>query len=302
MKRFLSALVLASCALLASPQFTEAQGARLRYLAAVYVDSKGVGLNLPEGIACGADGQVVVGDTGNDRLLRFVYRDKAFTAGTEIKNPQVTAPARVQMNPKGELFVLDSIQRRLVYLSPEGEFKGPLAFDGIPAPTTIVPKSLAIDTSGNIFVLDVFASRVLVLNADRQFQKALPLPGDAGFVSDLTVDSVGTVYLIDAVKRRVFSAAKDATTFTTLGKDLSEVITTLPTYVTTSKGTILVVEGNGSRIIGLGRDGSFLTRQLAMGWAEGALNHPSQICVNDKDEVFVADRDNSRVQVFQLMR
>jgi hypothetical protein len=245
---------------------------------------------------------VVVGDTGNDRLLRFVYRDKAFADGSEIKNPQVTAPARVQVNPKGELFVLDSIQRRVVYLSPEGEFKGALAFEGVPAPSTIVPKSFAIDTSGNIYVLDVFSSRVLILNAERQFQKALPLPGDAGFISDLTVDFGGTVFLIDAIKRRVFSAAKDATAFTTLGKDLSEVIATLPTYVTTSKGTILIVEGNGSRIIGLGRDGSFLTRHLTMGWAEGALNHPSQICINDKDEVFVADRDNSRVQVFQLIR
>ena len=302
MKRFLSAFLLASCALLASPQFTEAQAARLRYVAAVYADKKGVGLNLPEGIACGANGQVVVGDTGNDRLLRFVYRDKAFTDGSEIKSPQVTAPVRVQVNPKGELFVLDSIQRRVVYLSPEGEFKGPLAFDGVPSPTTIVPKSFAIDTSGNIYVLDVFSSRLLILSPERQFQKAVALPGDAGFVSDLTVDSVGTVYLIDAIKRRVFSAAKDATAFTTLGKDLSDVITTLPTYITTSKGTILVVEGNGSRILGLGRDGTFLSRQLAMGWTEGALNHPSQICVNDKDEVFVADRDNSRVQVFQLMR
>lgn len=302
MKRLLPAFVLTFCAVLAFPQLTDAQGARFRYVAAIYADSKGVGLSLPEGIACGANGQVVVGDTGNDRLLKFVYRDKTFTDGSEIKNPQVTAPSRVQVNPKGELFVLDSIQHRLVYLSPEGEFKGALAFEGVPAPATIMPKSFAIDTAGNIYVLDVFASRVLVLNAERQFQKALPLPGDAGFISDLTVDFAGTVFLIDAVRRRVLSAAGDATAFTTLGKDLSGIITTLPTYVATSKGTIFVVEGNGGRILTLGRDGSFLARQLAMGWNEGSLNHPSQICINDKDEVFVADRDNSRVQVFQLMR
>jgi hypothetical protein len=39
-----------------------------------------------------------------------------------------------------------------------------------------------------------------------------------------------------------------------------------------------------------------------MGWNEGSLHNPSQICINDKDEVFVADRDNSRIQVFQLLR
>jgi len=26
------------------------------------------------------------------------------------------------------------------------------------------------------------------------------------------------------------------------------------------------------------------------------------MCINDKDEVFIADRDNSRVQVFQFIR
>ena len=63
-----------------------------------------------------------------------------------------------------------------------------------------------------------------------------------------------------------------------------------------------MVEGNGSSIVSFGRDGSFLARQLTMGWNEGSLNHPAQMCINDKDEVFIADRDNSRVQVFQLIR
>ena len=100
----------------------------------------------------------------------------------------------------------------------------------------------------------------------------------------------------------MFSAAKDASSFAPLGGDLTEFLATLPTYMTASKGGIFVVEGNGSSIVGFGRDGSFLSRQLTMGWNEGTLNHPSQICINDKDEVFIADRDNSRVQVFQLIR
>ena len=69
--------------------------------------------------------------------------------------------------------------------------------------------------------------------------------------------------------------------------------------MTASKGVIFVVEGSGSSIVSFGRDGSFLARQLTMGWNEGSLNHPSQMCINDKDEVFIADRDNSRVQVFR---
>ena len=55
-------------------------------------------------------------------------------------------------------------------------------------------------------------------------------------------------------------------------------------------------------IVTFGRDGAFVSRQLTGGRDEGFLDYPSQLCVNDKDEAFVADRDNSRVQVFQVIR
>jgi DNA-binding beta-propeller fold protein YncE len=284
------------------PRLAEAQAARFRYIASVYADSQGTGLNLPEGIACGADGQIVIGDTGNDRLLRFTYRDKTFSGGAEIKSPQLSAPSRVRINSKGEIYALDSKQRRLVHLAADGEVKEVIGFNAVEPSSTVVPKAFAIDQADNIYVLDVFSARVLVLNPQGQFQKSLPFPDDSGFISDVAVDSVGNIFLVDSVKRRLFSAGKDAAAFTPVGGDLTQYIGTMPSYLTTSKGTILVVEGSGSRIIGFGRDGSFLTRQLTLGWNEGALNHPEQICVSDKDEAFIADRDNSRVQVFQLMR
>jgi len=59
---------------------------------------------------------------------------------------------------------------------------------------------------------------------------------------------------------------------------------------------------NGSGIIILGQDGSFLGRQLSMGWNEGLLYYPTQMCINEKGEVFIADRGNSRVQIFTLVK
>jgi hypothetical protein len=288
--------------LVAAPPTANAQGGRFRYLASAYADSQGNGLNMPEGIACGPNGTVVVGDTANNRLLRFAFNEKAFSAGPEIKVPQLSAPARLQLNSKGEIYALDSTARRVVRIAADGAFKDSLSFAGTPPPSTIVPKSLALDSSDNVYVLDVFSSRVLVLNPEGAFQKALPLPEAVGFGSEITVDFAGNVLLVDSVKRLLFSAGKDGAAFAPLGGDLSQYIATMPAYLTTSKGTIYVVEGSGSRIVGFGRDGSFLGRQLTMGWNEGMLNNPSQICINDRDEVFVADRDNSRIQVFQLTR
>ena len=37
-----------------------------------------------------------------------------------------------------------------------------------------------------------------------------------------------------------------------------------------------------------------------MGWGEGLVYYPAQLCVTDKDELFVADRYNNRVQAFTM--
>jgi hypothetical protein len=69
-----------------------------------------------------------------------------------------------------------------------------------------------------------------------------------------------------------------------------------------SRGVLYLVDENGGGIVLVGQDGAVLGRQLAMGWSEGLLRYPAQICLNDKAQVFVADKGNNRVQVFTIIR
>jgi len=142
-----------------------AENTRLRHLASVYLDDKETGLKLPEGVACGARGLLVVADTGNGRLLRFSFQDQKLSGGREVKVPQLSAPSRIHLNSKGDIYALDGKQRHIVHLGPEGEFKGLLAMGGVPPPGTVIPKSFAIDSADNVYVLDAFSARVLVVNA-----------------------------------------------------------------------------------------------------------------------------------------
>ncbi len=279
-----------------------AETAKLRHFQSVYFDDRGGGMKQPEGLACNDKAVLIVGDTGNDRLLQYTFQDKAVKAGTEIKIPQLTNPIRNQINSKGEIFSLDGKQRRIVRLSPAGEFKDTLNPEGIPSPSSFVPRSFKIDSSDNIYILDIFSGRVLVLGPDGKYQRHIEFPKNYGFFSDLAIDPKGNVLLIDSVKRAVFSAPRDAKEFTPLGGSLKEYLS-FPTYITTdNRGTIYVVDENGSGIVILGPDGSFLGRQLTMGWNEGLLYYPSQMCINDKGEVFIADRGNNRVQIFNLIK
>jgi sugar lactone lactonase YvrE len=278
-----------------------AETVKFRHLQSIYFDEKQGSLKQPEGVACD-DKSVVVGDTGYDRLVRYVFQDKSLKGGNEIKIPQLSNPIRLQMNSKGEIFALDGKKRRIVRLNSDGTFKGYMDGEGIPSPSAFVPRSFKIDRNNGIYILDIFSARVLVLNSEGKYQKQISFPKDYGFFSDLSVDSKGTLLLIDCVKAMVFSAPKDSNTFSPLTKNLREYLN-FPTSITTdNRGTIYIVDQNGSGIVILGQDGSFRGRQLSMGWTEGLLYFPSQMCVNDNGEVFIADRDNSRIQIFTLMK
>jgi DNA-binding beta-propeller fold protein YncE len=302
MKRLSCACLLLGAALAGDQlRAIAADAARFRYVAAAYLDDKGAGLNLPEGVACDRNGTVVVADTGNNRLVRFSYRERGLSGGAEIKPAELGSPGSVFLGSKGDIYALDTVLRRIVHLTPAGEFREALKLEGAPGAASVVAKAFALDSADNIYVLDVFSARVLVLNPEGQFQKAIAVADDTGFASDIAVDASGAVILIDSVGKRIYAAAKDAPAFTRVGGDLAQYLPTLPTHVTTVRGAILVGEGNAGTITAFARDGAFLSRQLTTGWSEGMLNHPSQMCVSDTD-VFIADRDNSRVQVFQLIR
>ncbi len=279
-----------------------AETIRFKFLLAVYSDDRGGGIKQPESVACNDKSVFVIGDTGNDRLLRYTLEGKSLKAGSEIKIPQLTSPIGVQINSKGEIFALDGKKRRVVRINPDGSFKSYVDPEGVPSPSTFVTRNFKLDKDDNIYLLDIFTGRVLVLNPDGKYQKQIPFPKEYGFFSDLTVDSKGNILLVDCVKAMVFSSAKGSSSFSPLTKSLREYLD-FPTSLTTdNRGTIYIVDEDGSGIVILGQDGSFLGRQLGMGWTEGLLNFPSRISMNEKGEVFIADRGNSRVQIFTFMK
>jgi len=259
-----------------------------------------IALKHPEGVACDDRSLVVVADTGNARLLRYRFQDKTISNDLPpIQLPELTLPARLQLNSKGEIFVLDRKTRRIARLTPEGAFHSYLEPSGLPSPT-FVPRSFYIDRNDAIHILDIFSERVIMLNSEGQYLAHKKFPKDYGFFSDLTVDFKETHFLIDSVNATVFAAAKDAAVFSPLTQNLKEYMR-FPTAMTSdSRARIYLVDRNGSRIIILGSDGSLLGRLSAMGWKESFLNYPSQLCINSRGEIFIADTINNRIQIFAV--
>lgn len=302
MARALGSLLVALGLLVISPAAFGGESTKLRHIISIYSDEKGGGIRQPEGVACNDKSMVVVGDTGNGRLLRYTVQEKDVKPVGEIKAPQLSSPIRVQMNSRSEIFVLDGKQRRILRFGANGEFKDAVSFEGVPAPSSIVPRSFKLDRSDNMYVLDILSNRVVVTNPEGKFQRQLEFPAGSGFMSDLAVDSRGSIYVVDSVKAMIHRAPKDAASFSPLTKSLREYLS-FPAYLAVdSRGVLYLVDENGAGIVILGQDGSYLGRQLSLGWNEGLLYYPSQVCLTENNEIFVADRGNSRVQVFSIVK
>ena len=297
----LRVLIILSLLLLPVTSFG-AETVKFRHLQSIYLDEKGGSLKLPEGVACNDKSPLIVGDTGNNRLLQYTFQEKTLKGGTEIKVPQLSSPIRVQINSKGETFALDGKKRRIIRLNPDGSFKGYVDPEEVPSPSAFIPKSFKIDSNDNIYILDIFSGRVLVLNAQEKYQKQIPFPQGDGFYTDLAVDFRGNIFLIDSTRLMLFSAPKEGNSFTPLGGNLKEYLNFPASLTTDPKGTLYVVDENSGGIVIFGQDGSFLGRQLSKGWNEGLLRYPSQMCINAQGEGFIADRQNSRVQIFTLAK
>jgi hypothetical protein len=272
----------------------------LSFEQAIYQDSKEGPLKTPEGVACSDAGVVVVADTGNARLVTYALSGGRLSGGTEVKVAQLAYPVRVQLDSKGNILALDAKTRRIVRLDAKGAFLGTLEIKGIINASSIMPAAFKVDSSDNVLVLDVAARRVIVLDPTGTSTRQIALPKTGQF-TDIAEDLAGTIYAVDGSGASVWAADKGATTFSAVAQNLKDRMN-FPAYIAASKGKLFLVDQHGNGIVTLGIDGSFQGRQLAIGWSDGLVYYPSQLCLTDAGAMFVADRYNNRVQMFSMAK
>ena len=299
MKRYVSAIFCCLVMAVASSALA-ADTVKFKFLNAVYLDAKGAPLRSPEGVACAGKSAVVVADSGNGRLVKYLLANDELKDGVEIKVAQLSYPIRVAANAKGELFVLDGKTRKIVRLAADGTFLGYLEPQNVPEPSAFVARSLATDKGDNIHLLDILGERVLTLDPAGKFLRQIPFPKGYGFFSDLNVDQRGNILILDSVKGEVSKAATDAVAFQTLATGLQAYLYFSVSIETDSQGRIFLLDQNDNAVILLGQDGSFQGRYLGMGWKGGLLYYPSQACVAEAGGFVIADRNNNRVQLFKI--
>ncbi len=277
-----------------------AEEIRFKFAHSLYADDKGVGMKRPEGVACGKD-RLVVADTANGRMLLYSIVDGEPRGGKEVLLTQVMYPIRLAMSSKGDLYILDGRQRKVARVNAEGVFQQYLEITGLPVEGMVVPAGICLDSKDSLYLFDVAGGRVLVFGDDGKYQRQIVLPKEYGFISDLTVDARGTVFLLDSVNAMVYSNAKDPAVFAAVTEKLKDDMKFPSNIAAGENGLLYVTDQNGGGVIVVRPDGT-AKRLFSMGWKEGTLRYPAQLCIDGGGDLFVADRENSRIQEFMPLK
>lgn len=274
-----------------------AGGLKLRSQAPLYTDSKGAALNAPEGVAVGPGSMIAVADTGAGRIVTFRAAADGIQPVAEFTLAEVPYPTRLEFTSKGDLLVLDGRSRRIARLASDGGFKGfvDLTVAGVPA-----VRGLAVDRQDHLYVLDVSVPRVIVLDAAGKLAREIALPPGKGFYSDVAVDPRGNVYLIDSVGQQAYVVRTGSSEVTPFGGSLEQELEFATSLAAADSGHLFLVDQYGDGVVVLGPDGTFQGRQGTMGVREGFLRYPSAIAYDPSGMVYIADRNNNRVQVFLI--
>jgi DNA-binding beta-propeller fold protein YncE len=162
---------------------------------------------------------------------------------------------------------------------------------------------VATDSKGQVFVLHRGAEPVLVFEPSGTFVRSF---GKGMFKSahGLRIDREDNVWTTDSADHHVIKFAPDGRVLMMLGErgvaGEDERHFNKPADVAFGDdGTFFVADGYGnSRVVKFDKDGKFLMAWGKKGKGEGEFNLPHAVRLDSKGLVYVGDRENDRVQVF----
>ncbi|MFC1947007.1 6-bladed beta-propeller [Chloroflexota bacterium] len=271
----------------------------------VYISSI-MGIDGPLGIAVDPQGDhiCVTQSEGNRNTLVFDEDgNHIMTLAPPHTSSTERAPSYVAVDWNGTIYVSDRLRHTIDMYDEQSNYLGTFTPKNNPD-ISWSPLGLATDMNGNLYITDVMDTRhrVIVCNSDGEqileFGQSGTGPGSFSFPNDITVDDAGRIFVSDSNNQRiqVFSSAGTPLPEYTHsgGGELS-----LPRGIDCIGKYVFVADTFDHRIKVYD-----ITRQMTpvlvfggFGTDNGLFSYPNGIAVDRQNRIYVADRDNNRIQI-----
>jgi DNA-binding beta-propeller fold protein YncE len=265
---------------------------------------------FPQGVAVDGVGRIFVADTGNQRVLRFDaeggYLGEFGGLGFELG--RFDDPRDLFVGDALQLWVLDGENLRVVRYDLRGNLVGlvfDMASEKVRARLGLVrPGGISADTGGLLYVTDTAGDRLIVYQTlNREISELGGFgtqPGRLRFPTGVAVDDRGTIAVADGGNSRI--QALDAFGGFVRAWPLSgEHGGGRVSVVWLPERRLAVVEADSSRVSVLAADGRLLARVEERGSDPGQLAKPHAVAADRSGRIYVADTENHRVQIFELV-
>src|SRR5438132_4100108 len=217
---------------------------------------------------------------------------------------QFSNPQNVAFDASSNFYVADRSNGRIQKFSNSGNFL--FTMDSFPANPGLFngPSALAIDATGNIYVADTNNNRVAKYSGAGTFLTSWGSSGsaDGQFSSPqgIAIDGSGNVWVADSYNHRVVKFNSLGKWLTSLGSkgSLNGQFNT-PTGVAADATNVWVSDTTNHRIQQLSSStGAFISAFGTNGAGLGQFSNPSNLAIDSSKSLFIADRSNGRIQVF----
>lgn len=167
----------------------------------------------PRGLAIGADGNLLVTDTGNKRIIKFTPAGEALqqVGGGGVIGGRFEEPVGLAVSPvDGSVFVADAWNHRIQKLTANLEFVAEWPVPGWESQDIAAKPYLAVAPNGDVYVTDPQLYRVLVYNPAGEIKASFGSFGSNANQFDLptglAVDpATNAIVIADANNNRVMS-------------------------------------------------------------------------------------------------
>lgn len=168
----------------------------------------------PRAIALDAQGDLLVTDTGNKRVLKFSSNGDPLGqyGGVGSDNGKFLEEVGIAVDKQGNIFVADTWNLRIQKFDSSFNYLTQWPLPAWESQSVVNKPYLAVDTDGNVFATDPEGSRVLKFSNDG---KLLAVFGTRGtdlssfnLPTGLAFDAQGNLYVVDSGNHRILVFAK----------------------------------------------------------------------------------------------